>query len=223
VTKAKLQVRKQQLVRDAIYDAAIELFAANGFDQTTVEEVAQAAGVSRRSFFRYYATKDDLLAQSVVSYGAALTAAITASAAALTPLQVMRETVASGIRYTSSQPLTRQIIDISQRSVSARQAHASRLMEVEDSVSAAYAERFKNTSKYDIKPRLLAHLTISILNVAIISWYQGDHKDVSAAAKQVFANLTRLICDNSGSTQLKDQAATGRKLASPSMPRRSAK
>src|SRR5580704_3163592 len=53
VTKATLQVRKQQLVRGAIYEAAIELFGKKGFDQTTVEEVAQAAGVSRRSFFRY--------------------------------------------------------------------------------------------------------------------------------------------------------------------------
>ena len=75
MSKATLQVRKQQLVRGAIYEAAIDLFGKKGFDQTTVEEVAQAAGVSRRSFFRYYPTKDDLLAQGVVLYGAALTSA----------------------------------------------------------------------------------------------------------------------------------------------------
>ena len=76
MAKQTLQVRKQELVRDAIYDAAIDLFAVKGFEETTVEEVAQAAGVSRRSFFRYYATKDDLLAQGVLKYGSALTAAI---------------------------------------------------------------------------------------------------------------------------------------------------
>jgi len=41
-------------------------------DETTVEEVAQGAGVSRASFFRYFSSKDDLLAQNVLKYGAAL-------------------------------------------------------------------------------------------------------------------------------------------------------
>src|ERR1700689_1428031 len=95
VTKDTLQVRKQQLVRDAIYDAAIELFAVKGFDETTVEEVAQAAGVSRRSFFRYFASKDDLLAQNVVKYGAILSAAIAACPPTLGPMEIVRETVLS--------------------------------------------------------------------------------------------------------------------------------
>ena len=43
MTKDDLQNRKKLLVRDAIFDAAIELFAVKGFDETTVEEVAQAA------------------------------------------------------------------------------------------------------------------------------------------------------------------------------------
>ena len=83
MAKEKLQLRKQELVRDTIYDAAIDLFAAKGFDETTVEEIAQAAGVSRRSFFRYYASKDDLLAQSVVQYGSAITKAVETCPASL--------------------------------------------------------------------------------------------------------------------------------------------
>jgi AcrR family transcriptional regulator len=54
VTREKLQARKQQVVRDAIHDAAIGLFAVKGFDKTTVDEIAEAAGISRRSFFNYY-------------------------------------------------------------------------------------------------------------------------------------------------------------------------
>ena len=56
-----LQSRKRQLVQDAIYEAAIDLFTKKGFDETTVEELAEAAGISRRSFFRYFQSKDDLL------------------------------------------------------------------------------------------------------------------------------------------------------------------
>ena len=39
---------------------AFELFAANGFEQTTVEDIAAAAGIGRRTFFRYFPSKNDI-------------------------------------------------------------------------------------------------------------------------------------------------------------------
>jgi AcrR family transcriptional regulator len=213
VSKATLQVRKQQLVRGAIYEAAIDLFGKKGFDQTTVEEVAQAAGVSRRSFFRYYPTKDDLLAQGVVLYGAALTSAISRCPATLEPLDLVREMVLSGVKHISAQPLTREIIEIAQRSALARQAYASRLREVEDSVSDAFARRLESATNYDLKPRLLANLTIVIMNVAITSWFNGEYPDLSTAAMEAFSMLTRIVCHPARLTQPADSVATVRKVA----------
>lgn len=48
--KVSLRSRKQQFMRYTIFDAAIETFAAKGFDEATVEDAARAAGVSRASF-----------------------------------------------------------------------------------------------------------------------------------------------------------------------------
>ncbi len=193
--KDTLQTRKQQLVRDAIFDAAIQLFAVKGFDETTVEEVAQAAGVSRRSFFRYFASKDDLLAQNIVLYGTVLTRVIRESPPVFTPFEVVRETVLTVAKQAAALPRTRQIIEIAERSVSARQAHASRMMEVEDGVAAAFADRLKGRSRDKLAPRVLANITLSVMNVAIVSWFRGEYKDLSVAVAQVLSSYGRVFCD----------------------------
>src|SRR5947208_17089191 len=80
-SKQTLQTRKQDFVRDAIWTAALDLFAEKGFDETTVEDIVDAAGTSRRTFFRHFESKRDLMAQPVVSYGASITKAIDSSPA----------------------------------------------------------------------------------------------------------------------------------------------
>jgi AcrR family transcriptional regulator len=47
--------------RQALIHAAIELFTANGYEATTVEQISAAAGVAPRTFFHHFATKDDIL------------------------------------------------------------------------------------------------------------------------------------------------------------------
>jgi AcrR family transcriptional regulator len=56
-----LRERKKDQTREALAQAAFTLFHDKGYEATTVAEIARAANVSRRTFFRYYATKDALL------------------------------------------------------------------------------------------------------------------------------------------------------------------
>jgi AcrR family transcriptional regulator len=46
-------------VRQELTAAAINLFQANGYDKTTVDEIAEAAGVARRTFFRHFRSKEE--------------------------------------------------------------------------------------------------------------------------------------------------------------------
>jgi AcrR family transcriptional regulator len=55
-----LRARKKARTRDVIADAAISLFLAHGFDQVSVNDIAEVAEVSKPTLFRYFPTKEDL-------------------------------------------------------------------------------------------------------------------------------------------------------------------
>ncbi|MFC3979815.1 MULTISPECIES: TetR family transcriptional regulator [Streptosporangium] len=56
-----LRDRTRRAVRAELAARALELFTERGFDETTVDDIARAAGMSKRSFFRYFPTKEDAL------------------------------------------------------------------------------------------------------------------------------------------------------------------
>src|SRR5690349_7906847 len=56
-------------VRDEVVRAAWQLFSEQGFEATTVEQIAQAAGMSRRTFFRYFTGKDELILDKLLEVG----------------------------------------------------------------------------------------------------------------------------------------------------------
>ncbi|BCJ40851.1 TetR family transcriptional regulator [Actinoplanes ianthinogenes] len=61
--------RTRQAVYDEIARTAMELFLTRGFEATTIDDIAKAAGISRRSFFRYFGTKEDIVLGDLAAQG----------------------------------------------------------------------------------------------------------------------------------------------------------
>ena len=188
---ATLQERKQQLVRQAIWDAATDLFAEKGYDETTVDDIALAAGVSRRSFFRYFSSKNDLMAQAIDTYGDRLTEAIQACAPHSPPPELFRQTILRVAGVCALQPRIRKAMGIVTKYPAARIAQEARSNDLHARVEKAFASRIKKTEK-QLPPAVVAALTLSVLTVIFRIWFEQGQGDITATAEQVLATLGRL-------------------------------
>ncbi|HEX3492577.1 MAG TPA: helix-turn-helix domain-containing protein, partial [Streptosporangiaceae bacterium] len=82
--------RKKQQTREALVEAAMELFAAKGYEHTAVREITDEVDVSERTFFRYFASKEDLVLSFVRDGQAAFAAALAARPPEEDPLTAAR-------------------------------------------------------------------------------------------------------------------------------------
>jgi len=189
-TGASLQTRKQQFVRAAIWTAAIDLFSEKGFEETTIDDIAEAAGTSRRTFFRHFESKRDLMAQPLVTYGESLKQAIGSCRPACSTAELFRHVVLDVAQRTVSEPRMRQVMEIAARYPGAREAQLSRLAELQDQLAGTFAHRCKD----EITAHTLATLTLSALSLSYRVWFGQGKKDITAAVQQVFAKLSKAVC-----------------------------
>jgi AcrR family transcriptional regulator len=74
-----LRTRRRNETRLEVQRAALDLFERHGFDETTVDEIACAAGISPRTYFRYFATKEESILGDTHGFDEALHACLTAA------------------------------------------------------------------------------------------------------------------------------------------------
>lgn len=88
-----LRERKKRRTREALVRAALELFATQGYERTTVDEIAEAVDVSQRTFFRYFAGKEDAAFAVQEMTEAHFVAAVRARPPHEPPMEALRQAV----------------------------------------------------------------------------------------------------------------------------------
>lgn len=87
-----LRANRQKRLRRDLVSAGLELFMEQGYEETTVAEIAERVDVSRRTFFRHFQSKDDLVFDWMGQLGERVQPVLAARPLSETPLQAMRET-----------------------------------------------------------------------------------------------------------------------------------
>lgn len=186
----------KRATREALQDAASRLFAANGYAQTTVQEIAAAAGVTERTFFRYFASKDELVARRVLDDLPALRAAIVARPPGEPPLGAIHAVLRATITAAAAdpdQPSTLRLFDGGPPGVRLARTGANLLLRIEAALAEAVHERLHpvstgSTSAHGTQPDLhcevLAAAAVAATRRALIR-YTGQGPDTTTSIAQL--------------------------------------
>lgn len=173
-----LRERKKARTRAAIEAAALDLFTRQGFEATTVEEIAAAAEVSPRTFFRYFETKDDVVVGASRDHLALVTERLREEPpdAPLVPiLERLLQDVAATYDVDRPRLLTRARLVSESPTLRARAADRQRADE--QTLAAALRPRLAHLPDADRRARLTAALCLAAMRVAIDLWLEGGGTD----------------------------------------------
>lgn len=100
-----LRERKKLATRRLLIDVAVELCMKNGYDSTTVEQIAAAADISTRTFSRYFPTKESVFVAVLEDLGTEIFAELKAQPADLGPMEALRAAHMAVLARISERPL----------------------------------------------------------------------------------------------------------------------
>jgi AcrR family transcriptional regulator len=192
-TLTEIARQKQEVVRGALARAAEALFVSNGFEQTTIEQIARAAGVSRRTFFRYFESKEDVLAHHADQLGEHLYAALAARPLREPPLVAIRHALVPAVEAgLENRDVLRCTIRLLRETTSLRRIVMARQNRLEERVAGLMARRL-GVGAGDNTPMLLAFLTRALIDTAFNAWYDHETDDVAGLVDDLVARLRSVV------------------------------
>ena len=186
-----LRERKKAETRRALASAALRLADERGPDRVTVEDIAQAANVSPRTFFNYFATKDDAIVGVAPASSSALIQALATRPEGEAPLDALRAAVQAAtdsVASSASDWAVRRRLFQQHPHLAARSA--SQFAVVEAGLTQEVARRTGLDAERDVYPALVTGAAISALRVAVAVWQgEGRTRSLGAVADEAFDQL----------------------------------
>jgi AcrR family transcriptional regulator len=192
-----LRERKRRETRQRIFDVGMRLFLGKGYDATTLDEIAAAAGISRRTFFYYFESKEDILLALQHDWIDAVKITISQSSAIDAPLEIARTAMAKRLGGRNSAPG----LEVDRILESVEHLRARRLasfFRLEQEVYQAFCGLWPEEPRRK-ELRLLAMVSAGAMRIAWESWReQGGRRPLSKCIDAAFADLKGILAPDAG-------------------------
>ncbi|GAB3926753.1 TetR/AcrR family transcriptional regulator [Kribbella albertanoniae] len=165
--------------RERLVVAAVDLFTEQGYDATTVAQIAERAGVTKSTFFRHFPDKRELLAAGQEAMSQLLTEGITEAPANATPLQA----VAAGLERVATMmgPMNRELAPRLKAAIAASTELQERDALKTVGLTAAMVAALTTRGLPDPVAALAAELGVLAFKRGYTTWLESDHPDAPFA------------------------------------------
>ncbi|MER5318894.1 TetR family transcriptional regulator [Streptosporangium roseum] len=183
--------RKRQLVSDELAGAALQLLALKGFDAVTIDEIATTAGVSKRTFFRYFASKEDVVVQFLADMGTGIRAGLAARPVEERPSVALMHAVRVSIDACADHSdRALRVVQLILRTPALLARFLERQAQWRDDLTAELARRLGLDPETDLYPRLAAGMALTAFDAALQRWSGSDGaEDPAGLLDRAFAVL----------------------------------
>ncbi|MBA5805031.1 TetR family transcriptional regulator [Rhizobium changzhiense] len=196
--------RKRRQTRERIEQAAMTLFLQRGFDATTIEDITEAADVSKRSFFDYFPSKEEVVFAWQDAFADRLMAAIAARPADESSVTAVEAAITATVIAAVDEPGL-ALGDLIHRTPALKARDQLKYAKLEQKLAEALLLRKGGDPLERPRMRVLAATVIGALRVGAELWQQ---RPPSASpqdfAREIFTDLWKMLAE------FGNEAKTGR-------------
>lgn len=184
-------VRWEPNASGRLSQAAMELYVERGFEQTTVADIADRAGLTSRTFFRHFSDKREVLFAGSVELEQALVAALDNAPASASPMQAVAAALdAAATRIGQDRDFSRRRQSVITGNSELQERELIKLA----SLAAALAEGLRRRGVADPAASLAAEAGIAVFRVAFERWVSAPEEphDLGRTMRDSFVQLKAL-------------------------------
>ncbi|MFI8231257.1 TetR/AcrR family transcriptional regulator [Streptomyces sp. NPDC085900] len=168
--------RTRQLASQEILDTSLRLFTEQGYDETTIAQIAREAGVSQRTLFRYFGSKEDLLGGGQDRFGQVLTDTIGALPADADAWAALRAGIAAVLTLHDSREQALKRFRLMHNTASLRAGWLEKRLRFQEDLLPLIEARMDRTAAGGtaLRARAVIATAFACLDAASMTWVADD-------------------------------------------------